>query len=61
MPVLALVVVLLIGIPVMSFLVTTGIFINLLQWGLVLAIGGYLLGIPYAIAFRLYKGRWPQY
>ena len=38
-----------------------GIFVNLLQLGLALAIGGYLLGIPYAIGFRLYKGRWPQY
>lgn len=48
-------------IPVVSFALTVGIFVNLLQLGLALAIGGYLLGIPYAIAFRAYKGRWPSY
>ena len=35
--------------------------VTFLQWGIVLAIGGYLLGIPYAIGSRLYKGRWPRY
>ena len=25
------------------------------------AIGGYLLGIPHSIAFRIMKGRWPQH
>lgn len=51
----------LIGIPLLSFIVTTGIFVNLLQWGLMLAILGYLLGIPWSIWFRVTKGRWPRY
>lgn len=50
-----------IGIPVTGFAVTAAVTVVALQIAIVVAIGGYLLGIPYSIAFRITKGRWPQY
>ena len=52
---------LVVGVPVILFVITAGLTVWLFQWAITLAIIGYLLGIPYAIAFRLVKGRWPRY
>ena len=49
-----------VGIPVIGFAVTAAATVVALQVAIVVAIGGYLLGIPYSIAFRIMKGRWPQ-
>lgn len=58
---IGLVVGIVIGIPVFLAILTIAITALALQVGIVLAILGYLAGIPYAIWFRLAKGRWPQY
>ena len=58
---IAIVVGLLALVPIISFAIVAGLTVTFLQFGIVLALFGYFLGIPYAIGFRLYKGRWPQY
>ena len=45
-----------VGIPVIGFAVTAAATVVALQ----VAIGGYRMGIPYNIAFRIMRGRWPQ-
>jgi hypothetical protein len=40
-----------VGIPVIGVVLTVAI---------TFAIGGYLLGIPWALWFRITHGRWPQ-
>jgi hypothetical protein len=50
-----------VGIPVIGFAVTAAATIVALKVAIVVAIGGYLLGIPYGIAFLIKEGRWPQY
>ena len=48
-------------VPLISFAIVAGLMVTFLQFGIVLALFGYFLGIPYAVGFRLVKGRWPQY
>ena len=50
-----------VGIPVIGFVLTAAVTVVAMQVAIVVAIGGYLVGIPYSIAFRIVKGRWPQY
>ena len=52
---------LLFGIPLVLFTITAGLTVFFLQAAITIAIGGYLLGIPWAIWFRATKGRWPRY
>lgn len=49
-----------IGIPLVSFVVTAAVTIAALQLAIIGAILGYLIGIPWSIWFRLRHGRWPQ-
>jgi uncharacterized membrane protein YqaE (UPF0057 family) len=48
-------------VPIVSFAIVAGLTVTFLQLGITLALLGYLLGVPYAIGFRLAKGRWPEY
>lgn len=52
---------LVVGIPIIGAVLTVAVTAIALQVAIVVAVGGYLLGIPYSIAFRVVKGRWPQY
>lgn len=47
-------------IPVFSAVIVGAITVAAIQIGIVVAIGGYLLGIPWSIWFRLRHGRWPE-
>lgn len=58
--VVGLAILVVVGIPVISAVVVAGITVLALQIAIVVAVGGYILGIPYSIWFRLSKGRWPQ-
>ena len=51
-----LAVLIVVGIPVISAVVVAGITVLALQIAIVVAVGGYILGIPYSIWFRLSKG-----
>ena len=49
-----------VGIPVIGMVVTVAATAVALQVAIVVAVGGYLLGIPWSIYFRLRHGRWPR-
>ena len=49
-----------VGIPVIGMVLTVAATAVALQVAIVVAVGGYLLGIPWSIYFRLRHGRWPR-
>ena len=58
---------LVIGIPlalliwsVASSIIVAAITLVALQVGVLIALIGYLIGIPWSMAFRLRTGRWPE-
>ena len=60
MEVIGLLLLLLVGIPIIGLALTVALGAFALQVAIVGAIIGYLIGIPWAIWFRVANGRWPQ-
>jgi len=51
---------LVIGIPLVSFMIVAAVTLFALQIAIVVAIVGYIVGIPWSIYFRVRHGRWPE-
>jgi len=51
---------LVIGIPLVSFVVVAAVTLFALQIAIVVAILGYVIGIPWSICYRSRHGRWPE-
>ena len=49
-----------VGIPVIGFVLTAAVTVVAMQVAIVVSIGGYLVGIPWAVWFRVTHGRWPE-
>lgn len=47
-------------VPLFSAVIVGAITVAAIQIAVVVAIGGYLVGIPWSIWFRLRHGRWPE-
>lgn len=47
-------------VPIFSAVIVGAITVAAIQFGIVAAIGGYLIGIPWSLWFRVTSGRWPD-